>query len=186
MDQILYCGSLEFKSPSRNLLMLILTVDDLPWFDTYAGQSVGQLLSLKGKYRIDSLVTTIANQLALRQGPNGSIPKYSAQEWTVLVVQALETSVNGDGFEGFFADNAIYAAKVVESFKAIGCPKMAAIVQKAVVKLKVNNLADVEAVEEASHENFDLLDKKFYEYPENPKKHFLNTSPSTLIPSVCP
>jgi hypothetical protein len=112
----------------------------LEWLDGYSGQTVEQILSLEGKYRIDSLVLAFEQaigQKAAREGENG----LTNEERVVLAVEALEREVNNGGYAQFFKNSSReFASTIVNSLRRIGCTKAATITQKATEALGISDL----------------------------------------------
>lgn len=127
-------------------------VKKLEWLDGYSGQSVDQLLSLEGKYRIDSLVLAFEQaigQKVARVGERG----LSNEERIVLAVEGLEREVNNGGYAQFFTNSSReYASIIVNSLQRIGCRKAANITEKAIKALDISDLT-VEAIETVMAKN---------------------------------
>jgi hypothetical protein len=142
-------------------------MERLTFLEGYGGQTIQELISLKAKYRLDSLVLAVDEAI-------GSKPKdqINAVERTVLAIEALEREVSNGGFAQFFLNHSnVYASVVVGDLKLINCPQTAAIVQSAVEVLGVVSLFDVDAVrraaqDESKAEAWENLDEQFFAYPE--------------------
>ena len=121
-------------------------MSDLPFLKEYSGQTVEQLLSLEGEYRIDSLVLVFEEALgkkAFREGDSA----LSAEEMVILAVEALEREVNNGGYSQFFENSSQeYAPIIVQALIRIGCPKTADITQRSIESIHLPNLS-VEAIE---------------------------------------
>jgi hypothetical protein len=117
------------------------------WLE-YSGESAGQLLSLEGKYRTDSLVLAFEqaiNQKAEREG----MPSLTDEERIVLAVEALEREVNNGGYDQFFVNSSReFAPTVVGALQRIGCKKTATITQRAIKGLGTSDLT-AEAIDAA-------------------------------------
>jgi hypothetical protein len=115
-----------YVSVPRELIM-----PELQWLDGYTGQTVDELISLEGKYRIDSLVLAFEqamDQKAARVGEEN----LTAEERMILAIEALEREVDNGGYGQFFVNSSReYAPIIVEALRRIGCPKTAEITQKA-------------------------------------------------------
>ena len=110
------------------------------WLEGYSGQSVDELLSLKGTHRIDSLVLAFEEAIAQKAQRVG-VQNLSAEERTVLAVEALEREVNNGGYDQFFINSSKeFAPTIVNALQRIGCEKTATITQKAVKALGVEEL----------------------------------------------
>ncbi len=144
---------------------------DLPFLDAYGGQSTDELIALESDYRIDSLVLAFESALDAKT-------ERSRPERVILAVEAIEREVNNGGFTQFFSNSSLeYTKDIVEAFELIGCPKTAALCRKAVELLGVEDLADLDAIEEASYDAFDddarlerfnALDDEYYAGAEEP------------------
>ena len=112
----------------------------LPWLDAYAGQTVDELLSLEGRYRIDSLVLVFEqaiDQKEARVGERG----LNNEEQIILAVEALEREVNNGGYAQFFTNSSReYASMIVDSLQRIGCRETAAITEKAIKAVGISDL----------------------------------------------
>jgi hypothetical protein len=104
---------------------------DLAWFEEYSGQTVEQLLSLEGEYRTDSLVVAFEQAIGQKAARVGD-ENLTAEERSVLAVEALEREVNNGGYSQFFQNAPEFMPLIVESLLCIGCPKTAAITKSAI------------------------------------------------------
>lgn len=106
----------------------------------YSGQTLDQLLSLEGEYRIDSLLAAMEqaiSQKAARAG-DGSL---SAEERVVLAVEALEREVNNGGYDQFFVNSSReYAPIIADALTRIGCPKTCEVTRNALDALGLDEL----------------------------------------------
>jgi hypothetical protein len=125
---------------------------DAKWLDGYSGQTVEQLIALEGEYRVDSLV--LAFEQALQQKTAGAGTQgLSAEERTILAVEALEREVNNGGFGQFFANSSReFVPLIVASLQQIGCTQTAEITQKAVLALHLSG-SNAEAIGTAMAED---------------------------------
>jgi Domain of unknown function (DUF4375) len=104
------------------------------WFDAYDGQTTEALLELEGLYRTDSLV--LAFEEAIQRKAESS--PISKEERYILAVEALEREVNNGGYDQFFRNlSHDFIDVVTEALVAIGCPKTAAITDRAIKSLGV-------------------------------------------------
>ena len=127
------------------------------WFEAYAGQTTERLLALESEYRVDSLVLAFEQAI---QHKAESRP-ISKEERYVLAVEALEREVNNGGYSQFFLNSSHDFIDVIEeALVAIGCPRTAALTQRAIQGLDIRDgvtgekaeaviVADEEAVREA-------------------------------------
>lgn len=120
----------------------------LKWLNGYSNQTVEQLLSLEGEYRIDSLVLAFEeriNQKVQREG----MQSVTEEERIVLAVEALEREVNNGGYEQFFVNSSReFAPTVVGALQRIGCKKTATITQRAIKALSIADVT-LEAIDAA-------------------------------------
>jgi hypothetical protein len=116
------------------------------WLEGYSGQTVDELLSLEGKYRIDSLVLAFEEAIGRKRKRDAS-QVLTGVERIVLAVEALEREVNNGGYDQFFTNSSLeFASTVVESLQRIGCERTAKLTQKAIRALGVSNPTE-EAIE---------------------------------------
>ena len=121
---------------------------ELKWLDMYSGQSVDQLLSMEGEYRIDSLIVAFHQAIDQKRAREGD-DSLSMEERMILAIQALESEVNNGGYEQFFINGSNeYAPMIVQALVRIGCRRTAEITQKAIDALHLVN-PNVEAIEAA-------------------------------------
>jgi hypothetical protein len=123
-------------------------MSDLKWLDAYSGQTVDQLLSFEGEYRLDSLVLAFEDALLQkieREGPDTLSP----EERIILAIEALEREVNNGGYSSFFTNSSQeFAPIIVNALVRIGCPKTVEISQTAIDSLDLPSLS-VEAIDAA-------------------------------------
>lgn len=151
---------------------------ELIWLDGYSGQTVDELLALEGSHRVDSLLLAFEeaiNRKAARVGED-NLPM---EERIVLVVEALEREVNNGGYDQFFVNSMEYAPFIVEALQRIGCPKMAAITQRAIAALQLP-VVSIEEIEKVIYDDNDRRDKilgecdgQYYDYPESIENNLL-------------
>ena len=142
------------------------------WLSGYSGQTVEQLISLEGKYRIDSLVLAFEQaigQKAVREGTN----RLTDEESVVLAVEALEREVNNGGYDQFFKNSSReFAPLIVESLQRIGCTQTANITNMAIDTLAVPVLTpqSIEAAmsvkDKARQNKLSRLDNAYYQTGE--------------------
>ena len=142
-------------------------MSNLPFLQNYSGQTVEQLLSLEGEYRVDSLVLAFEEALAKKALRDGDLA-INDEERVILAVEALEREVNNGGYSLFFENSTReFAPIIVEALVRIGCPRTAEITQRAIEALHVPTLS-VEAIEAAladenvSEEDLNECDRSYY------------------------
>ena len=147
-------------------------MSDLPFLQNYSGQTVEQLLSLEGAYRIDSLVLIFEEALLKKAFRDGDL-SVSDEERVILAVEALEREVNNGGYSLFFENSTReFAPFIVQALVRIGCPKTAEITQRAIDALHLPILS-VEAIEAAlaggnvSEEDLNECDRSYFQGPED-------------------
>jgi len=134
-------------------------VRERPFLEFYEGQTLGELIRLEKKYRIDSLV------LAIEQGLQSKHGVTEAEE-TVLAVEALEREVSNGGFHQFFFNAPEHAAYVVASLRRIGCPKTARLAEKAIETLRIDQRLTAARVKRAIERDNDLRDELLDKYDD--------------------
>jgi len=152
---------------------------DLPWLDSYSGETAEELLSLEGRYRTDSLVLVFEQALDQKAAREG-LQSLGDEERIVLAVEALEREVNNGGYEQFFLNSTReYAPIIVDALTRIGCRRTAAITQKALEALRCFPLTP-EAIENAMLEESEdrdqalfVCDNQYFARPEDIEGHLL-------------
>jgi hypothetical protein len=91
-----------------------LPMPDLQWLDGYSGESVDELIVLEGKYRRGSLVLAFEQAMAQKAARAGE-DSLTADERTILAVEALEREVNNGGYGQFFLNSREYASIIVDA-----------------------------------------------------------------------
>ena len=110
------------------------------WLDAYSGQSADQLLSLEGKYRIDSLVLAFEQAIG-QKAQRGGLQSLTDEERVVLAIEALEREVNNGGYDQFFVNSSReFVPTIVGALQRIGCKKTATITQRAITALGISEL----------------------------------------------
>ncbi len=111
----------------------------LKWLKQYSGQTVEELLSFEGEYRVDSLVLAFEQAIEQKVSQEGS--EETSVERVVRAVEALEREVNNGGYSQFFINSSIeFASDIVASLRQISCPKTADITQRAIEALRLPKL----------------------------------------------
>ncbi|MGC4066353.1 MAG: DUF4375 domain-containing protein [Polyangiaceae bacterium] len=121
----------------------------LEFLDTYGGQSLGELIALESKFRVDSLVLALETAIDLKLARVG-LTALSSEERIVLAVEALEREVNNGGFHQFFLNGSrIHASTLVNALNAIGCPRQAELADRAIALLSIECDINDESIEHA-------------------------------------
>jgi hypothetical protein len=143
------------------------------WLEHYSGQTVEQLISLEGEYRVDSLVVAFEEALAKKAEREGDA-SLTSEERTILAVEALEREVNNGGYGQFFINHSVaFVPDVVVALRNIGCIATARTTQEAIDALGVSELtpAIIEAAldreDEARDDKLEHCDEIYFEGNEN-------------------
>jgi hypothetical protein len=140
---------------------------ELKWLDGYEGQSVDELIALKGKYRTDSLV------LAFQKWEQGDGENMSEEEMVIITIEAMEREVNNGGWGQFFVNAGHFAPVIVDALKRIKCTKTEKIARRAleVVKKTPITKKEIENGTWEDHEErqaeFEKCDSRYFERDEN-------------------
>ncbi len=130
---------------------------ELKFLDSYSGQTLDEIIGLESEYRIDSLVMVI-EQALLRKS------RLTNPEQTIRAVESLEREVNNGGYEPFFFNSSrCFAPIVVRALQAIGCPKTAAITQRAIDALRISVPLTEESIRVAIEQDNDSRTEVFSE-----------------------
>ncbi len=138
-------------------------VEQLKWKD-YAGESPRELVALKGRFRVDSLVCAFEEALSAKS-------ELSWPEQVILAVEGLEREVNNGGFSQFFTNSTWeYVPTIVEALNAINCPNTALITKQAIESLNLLGEITEDAIQNALTdqvaEELARFDEEFCEYPD--------------------
>jgi len=142
---------------------------DKQWLN-YDGQSTQALLELAATSSEDSIVAAFGQALATKDKSD-----LTDEEKVVLAVEAMEREVNHGGFDQFFINPSVeHAPLLSDALNEIGCPKTAAIVQRAVAALGLRSPFTPDEVESVMQEQsprrdkeLDACDQAYYAGPEN-------------------
>jgi hypothetical protein len=167
------CGRSVNFAPDEGGIRKEEPMPNLKWLDGYASQSVDQLLSLEGQFRIDSLVLAFAEAIGQKAAREG-MELLTDEERIILAVEALEGEVNNGGYGQFFFNSSReYAPFIVESLRRIGCPRTAEVTRRALEALQLPNLT-VEAIQKVMAEKseerdkaLELCDALYFKRPED-------------------
>jgi hypothetical protein len=134
-------------------------MEEAKFLDGYSGQSVDELISLEGEYRVDSLVLAFEQAIQQKAAQIG-VGGLSDEERIVLAVEALEREVNNGGYDQFFRNaSKEWTPFVVEALRRIGCPQTAETTQQASAALGIAARADVEAIDAVMSEDSEARDQ---------------------------
>jgi hypothetical protein len=102
------------------------------WLDGYDGQTTDELIALENDYRIDSIVLAFEQAVDQKEFNKG-LESITDAEYVIVTVEAIEREVNNGGYAQFFMNSSnAYTGFAVSALNEIGCPKTAAITQRAV------------------------------------------------------
>lgn len=136
------------------------------FLDGYGGQTLQQLIAMRGSHRIDSLV--LAVEQALLHKPETALTE---PERVVIAVEAMEREVNNGGYGQFFLNSPRESGFIVRALELIGCPKAAAISSDAIAVLKLPAGFDSKSVERVASE---LSDAALGELGECDSRYYAN------------
>jgi len=142
-------------------------------FNGYSGQTLDQLISLEGEYRIDTLLATVEQAIAQKAERKGD-RSLSDEERVVLAVEALQREVNNGGYDQFFVNSSReYAPMIVDALARIDCPKTSEVTRNALDALGLDEFdeesieAAMDAESEERDEEFARCDDAYYESGED-------------------
>jgi hypothetical protein len=98
--------------------------EEKKFLESYAGQSVDQLLALESDHRIDSIILAFEQALEERSLSRA----LTGVERDIL---SMEREVNNGGFHQFFLNRPEWGALLPSALKRIGCPVTAQIAREA-------------------------------------------------------
>ncbi len=130
---------------------------DLPFLDSFTGQSTDELIGLQGLFRVDSIVLAFEEALSTKASP-------TSEESVVLAVEALEREVNNGGFSQFFVNSSrAFVPEIAGALIAIGCPGTAALANSAMAILGIDDSTSIGAIEDAACDATEEQDEKLGE-----------------------
>lgn len=120
------------------------------FLESYGGQTIQQLIAMKDRYRIDSLVLAVEQALGSKAAAD-----LTEAERVVLAVEGLEREVNNGGYHQFFLNSSgEFTGFIVRALELIACPKVAAITAEAIAS-------------QQERDKLDACDSRYYENDEN-------------------
>lgn len=157
-------------------------MNELPFLSEYTGQTISEILALRGKFRDDSLVLAIESALIERHNWHAlddaqtreAILQLTDAERAVLAIEAMEREVNNGGYFQFFINSSKHFAPfLVDALNAIGCSKLAEVSSQAIDTLRLPPNFDGMDCDEACMAAMDdvqpklnELDEHYFECPE--------------------
>jgi len=149
----------------------------LPWLE-YTGQTTAELLACGKTHRINSLLCAFEHGMQARLEP-GNASSLTEEEELVLAVMALNREVNNGGYHQFFVNSSRrFAPAIVASLRRIGCEKAAAITERAIGALQLDELSEEAIAAEIYKENpgrdkiLDACDHEYYRLKDMDAKLF--------------
>jgi hypothetical protein len=146
-------------------------MEKLPWLD-YTGQSTGELIACRNTHLIDSLLVAFEEGIQGKLAPRGK-RGITAEEELVLAVMALNREVNNGGYHQFFLNSSRnFVPMIVSCLHSIGCATTAAITEKAIAALRLENIsikaisAAIRARNAERDKVLDACDNEFYKLDE--------------------
>ena len=127
---------------------------DLPFLESYTGQSTDELIALEGSFRVDSIVLAFEESLMAKDSLNH-------EERVVVAVEALEREVNNGGYSQFFVNSSRrYTPFIAEALRAIGCPKTAVLCEEAMAVLGITSQHSSAEIEDLASSTSEEQDKR--------------------------
>ena len=122
------------------------SMSDLPWLGAYSGQSVQELLLLRGTYRDDSIL--VALDMGLQQKCVREERRASTEaETNVLALVAFENEVMNGGLWQFLANSSReFADRICSALALIGASEKAEVVRRAFAAVGLDEQPSVSLV----------------------------------------
>jgi hypothetical protein len=142
---------------------------DLPFFESYTGQSTSELVGLEGQFRADSIVLAFEDALLSKE-------LTTTEEKVILAIEGLEREASNGGLRQFFENSSNeFVPQIVDALMAIGCPETAELLKAAMTVLKIDESMTSEDIEDIAYdatdeqgESLSKLDEVYYEGKEEP------------------
>jgi uncharacterized protein DUF4375 len=167
----------------RQLSEIVNIMSQLPFLQKYEGQTIDEIIALRGHYRDDSLVLAIENALIEREGwfdldserKERVILSLTEAERVVMAIEAMEREVNNGGYGQFFMNSSKhFAPYIVHALQTIGCFECAALMTSAIAELKLPPEYDGEDCDKALSSSRDEISPKLHELDE---RYYQNIEP---------
>jgi Domain of unknown function (DUF4375) len=148
----------------------------LPFLKNYDGQTVDEIIALRGCYRDDSLIGVIESALIEREGWSDldserrerAILSLTEAERVVMAIEAMEREVNNGGYAQFFVNSSKhFAPYIVQALQTIGCGEYAVLMASAIAELRLLSPFDGEDCDKAYMALMDEIDPKLEELGSN-------------------
>ena len=130
------------------------------FLDNYSGQTTDELIALKDKYRIDSLV--LAFEQAIQEKSESEL---SEPERYILAIEAMEREVNNGGWDQFF-DNTEneFNDSLPLALDAIGCQQTAQLSREAIDTSHLGG--DLDDFDDKYYALSESIEERLFEYIE--------------------
>jgi hypothetical protein len=148
----------------------------LPFFKKYEGQTIDEIIALRGHFRDDSLVLAIESALIEREGwfelpceqideeMERGILTLTEAERVVMAIEAMEREVNNGGYAQFFVNSSKhFAPYIVQALQTIGCVGDADLATRAIAELRLPSGFDGEDCDKAYMALRGEIDPKLHE-----------------------
>lgn len=143
-----------------------------PQFE-YSGQDSTEILSHLGTHSNFSILYALQWALQAKARALGGEDKLSEEERLLLAVLALEREVNNGGYKQFFWNRSRrFTPTILAQLSRIGCEKTAALTERAIAALELNQITVDAITAEIQRENpardamLNACDKEFYCFNE--------------------
>jgi hypothetical protein len=111
----------------------------------WSGETAQELFALEASHRIESLVLAFEQALLEKERKK----PLSEPERDVLAIETLERDVNNGGYSQFFLNSPLeYVSSIVGALQRIGCPRTAAVTERAIAALRLGADLSPVALEE--------------------------------------
>ena len=148
-------------------------MEDKPWFEIYSGQTTDELISLKSRFRVDSLLSTFVQLIMQKEEMHGT-DSISEAERVVLAIEPFVPFVNNGGFSQFYSNSSGKDVEfIVFALNEIGCPKTATLANlaKNIIGLPPSSSQEAYLVKISQDNTIDILleplNDKYWEYNED-------------------
>jgi hypothetical protein len=130
----------------------------LPFLEKYEGQTIDEIIALRGRYRDDSLVLAIESALIERENwhdlDNERIERaflsLTKTERVIMAIEAMEREVNNGGYAQFFMNSSKHFAPYIgQALQTIGCTEFEGLMTNAIAELRLPQEFDGEDCDSA-------------------------------------
>jgi hypothetical protein len=128
------------------------------FLESFTGQTTDELIALKDKYRIDSLILAFEQAIQNKEDSDLSEP-----ERHILAIEAMEREVNNGGWEQFFGNTENeFDESLPQALDAIGCPNTAQLSREAIDASRDG--ADLEDFDVRYYALSESIEDRLFEY----------------------